>query len=199
MPPLLSQDPLDALHLALQSRWLDVPMTVLAVACEPWALVLVALALYAWLEGEVLAVLKVVAPLAIALVVAGGLAVAAHHAGAAPRPAWAGEGAVGVLRRLLPGGQTVAVATFAAYSLLAYGRRAAGVLGLLALGGIARAYAGPHWAADVLAGGLAGGVLGWTAHAVAVRLHPDGHLASLRAARRASRSSAGAKLEPREP
>ena len=66
MPPLYAQDPLGAAHAAQEARALDLPMAALTVACEPWMIVLVALALYSWLEGEVRAVLKTFAPAATA-------------------------------------------------------------------------------------------------------------------------------------
>ncbi len=191
MPPLLAQDPLDALQRSGQLGWLDVAALVVAVACEPWALAAVALALYSWLEREVPSVLKAVVPLVLALVAGEALAVAGRGAWSAPRLAGSGQGA-GPLLRLLLGGHAVALGTFVCYSLLAYGRRALAVLGLAVLGGAARAFAGPHWLADLAGGGLAGAALGAVAYFATVRLFPEGHLAMVRGERRSRQGTAAA-------
>lgn len=196
MPPFFPQPPLDALASTGAPRWLDVALTVVTVACEPWALALIALAVYSWLEREVPAVLKAAAPLVAALAAGGGMAFLARFAWAAPRLAGAGEGLGPFLQRVLPGAQVIGLGAFAAYSLLAYGRRAAPVvLALAALGGAARVWAGPHWIADLVGGGVAGALLGALAYLIAVRLFPRGHLARLRMARHgpAADSEAGAE------
>ncbi len=183
MPPLLAQDPLDALQRSGQLAWPQLAALVVAVACEPWAIAVIALALYSWLEREVPAVLKAVVPLGIALVAGEALAVAGRGAWTAPRLAGEGQGAAPLLRLLL-GGHAVALGTFVTYSLLAYGRRAAGVLGLATLAAAARIWGGPHWLADLAGGGLAGAVLGATAYLATVRIFPAGHLAGVRVERR---------------
>jgi membrane-associated phospholipid phosphatase len=183
MPPLYPHDPLNALHRTAW-RWLDVAVAVGEVASEPWALALVALALYSWLEREVRGVVKSFLPLAAALAAAAALALLARAALAVPRPVDAGgEGLGGLLRHAFPTGHAAAVAVFATYSVLAYGRRAVAALALALVLALGRALAGPHWAAEVVAGGLAGAALGTAAYAVALRLVPGGHLARLRAAR----------------
>ena len=58
MPPLLAQDPLDALQRSGTLGWQQVFALAVAVACEPWALAVIAVALYSWLERGVPAVLK---------------------------------------------------------------------------------------------------------------------------------------------
>lgn len=195
MPPLLAQDPLDALHQAGRLAWPDVAATAVAVGCEPWALALIALALYSWLEREVPAVLKAVLPLLVALAAGQALATATRVLWTAPRLAGAGQG-VAPLLRLLLGGHAVALGTFVAYSLLGYGRRAAGVLVVAVLGGAARVWAGPHWAADLAGGGLTGAALGALAYLVALRASPGGHLARLRAERRERRVTAAEESRP---
>ncbi len=192
MPPLLAQDPLDALQRSGQLGWPEVAALVVAVACEPWALAAIALALYSWLEREVPSVLKAVIPLAIALVAGEALAVAGRAAWSAPRLAGSGQGAWPLLRLLL-GGHAVALGTFVCYSLLAYGRRALAVLGLAALGSAARALAGPHWLADLAGGGVAGAALGAVAYLATIRLFPAGHLALARGERRARQRAAAAE------
>ncbi|WP_242346381.1 phosphatase PAP2 family protein [Anaeromyxobacter terrae] len=182
MPPLYAQDPLGAANAALQSRALDLPMAALLVACEPWMLVLVALALYSWLEGEVRGVLKSVAPATIAILLAVGVALAARAAGAAPRPLEA-SGFAPLLRAAFPAPHAAGVAAFAVFSLLAYGRRALSVLALAALCAAARVRVGPHWAADLAAGGMLGVLVAGAAYLATLRLLPRGHLAALRARR----------------
>lgn len=183
MPPLLAQDPLDALQRSGQLAWPEVVALVVAVACEPWALAVIALALYSWLEREVPAVLEAVIPLALALLAGEALAGAGRAAWTAPRLAEAGPGAAPLLRLLL-GGHAVALGTFVGYSLLAYGRRAAPVLGLAALATAGRIWAGPHWLGDLAGGGLAGAALGAAAYLTTLRLFPAGHLATARCDRR---------------
>lgn len=192
MPPFLAQDPLDALRHAGQPGWLDVAWAVASVASEPWALALLGIALYSWLEREVPAVLKSVAPLWAALAVAGALALGAQGVVSAPRPAEAGDLLVSALRHLTsaPG---LPLGVFAGYTLLAYGRRGRVALVVAAAGGAARGWAGPHWAADLLGGGLAGAALAAAAWAVVLRLSPGGHLARLREARRAPGHAADAQ------
>lgn len=196
MPPFYPEPPLDALAAAGASRWLDVALVVATVACEPWALALIALAIYSWLEREVPAVLKASAPLFAALAAGGGIALLAHASWTAPHLAGAGTVVGPFLHRVLPGAQTIALGAFAAYSLLAYGRRAAPPVLLLAVvGGAARIWAGPHWISDLAGGGAAGVLLGALAHLVALRLFPGGHLAQLRASRRGAGADADGGAE----
>jgi hypothetical protein len=186
MPPLYAQDPLEALHLATQHRWLDVVLTAIAVACEPLTVAFLALALYSFLEREVSAVVEAVLPLVAALAAGVGLAAAARVAWAAPRLAESGQGMGILLRHVLPGGQSVALGSLVGYSLLVYGRRGAPALGLAVLGVGARVLAGPHWAANLAGGGLAGAALGAVAYLAVLRAFPDGHVARARAVRRAA-------------
>lgn len=184
MPPLYPQDPLAAVQRGLEWRWTDVPVALAQVASEGWALALIALALYAWLEREVKDVLKVFLPLAVALAASGLLALLARGIGAIPRPV-SGQGIAPILRQALPTGEAAAAAAFAAYSLLAYGRRARAALLIALLCAVGRVVAGAHWVFDLLGGGLVGAILGALAHAGTIRLFPRGHLARLRARRRA--------------
>jgi membrane-associated phospholipid phosphatase len=197
MPPIYAQDPLSALQRGEAWRFVDVAAAVAGAGSQPWVLALVALALYAWLELEVKDVARAFLPLAIGLCVAAALATLGRALGAVPRPAGAGQGAAGLLRALFPAGHEAAVATFAVYSLLAYGRRARAALLLGLALAAARAVSGAHWAADLAGGVLAGAALGALAYLAVLRLFPEGHLARLRqrrngrgAARLASRPSA---------
>jgi membrane-associated phospholipid phosphatase len=183
MLPLL-HDPLSALAGA-EWGWLDVARALVEVACEPWAVALLALAACSFLERDVRSVLAAVAPLGASLAAAAALAAAARALGGVPRPVAGAGHAVGpLLLRAFPSAQTAAVAAFAAFAALAYGRRARpAVLAALAVG-IARALGGPHWAVELAASGLAGALLGAGAHRAALRLDHRGHLARLSAARR---------------
>jgi hypothetical protein len=189
MPPFLPQAPLDALGASGAPRWVEVALAAVAVACEPWALALLGVALYSWLEREVRGVIAAAAPLGVALLAGSGLAAAAHAAWAAPRAAGAGEGLVPVLHGLLPGAQILALATFVAWSLLVYRWRGFPALLLAAAGVAAQAHAGPRWAPDLAAGAVGGLVLAVAAYGVTLRMVPDGHLAR----RRAARGSAAAR------
>jgi hypothetical protein len=190
MPPFLPHPPIDALG-PTGPRWLEVALTIVAVACEPWVLALIALALYSWLEREVAAVLEVFAPLAVALTVGGVVAIAARAAWAAPHLAGAGgDGLAAFLHAALPGARVVALGVVVAYSLLAYGRRALPLLVLAGMGIGARIHAGAQWPAELLVGGLSGALLGLTAFLVAVRVVPGGHLARARMGRRGGRERA---------
>jgi membrane-associated phospholipid phosphatase len=181
MPPLY-QDPLSAVPGA-EWRWVDVARALVEVSCEAWALALVALAVYSFLERDVKGVLKAVAPLALALAGAAALAFAARAIAGMPRPLGAGHALGPLLRRAFPTGQTAAVAVFAAYAALAYGRRALPLAAAAVALGLARALGRPHWAADLAGGGIAGMALAVAAYAAALRLAPRGHLARLRADR----------------
>jgi membrane-associated phospholipid phosphatase len=178
MPPLY-QDPLSAVPGAW--RWTDLARSLVEVACEPWAVALIALAVFSWLEAEVKGVLKVFLPLALALLAAGGVAVLARAVGGTPRPVGGtGHALAATLRRAFPSGQAAAVATFAVYAALAYGRRALPAVVPAALAGAAHVLAGPHWAAEAAGGGTLGIAAGAVAYALALRLAPGGHLSRLR-------------------
>lgn len=194
MPPLYAQDPLSAVERGLAWRWVDLPVALVDVASEAWVVALIALALFAWLEREVKDVLKAYLPLAVALAAAGGVALLARTMGAVPRPVGGTARELApLLGQAFPTGQVGAVAAFATYALLVYGRRARAAVLLALAVATARAVSGAHWAADLAAGGVAGAVLGGLAYAAALRLFPGGHLARLRAERR---PMAGAVAEP---
>jgi hypothetical protein len=151
MPPIFPYDPLEAAHrAATHPRVLAVAMA-LSVASEPWALILVALAAYAWLEREVRAVLRAVLPLSIALALGLGIVAAAARIGVA--------GGWGV--RAVPSGHALWGATFAAYTLRYYGRRWGAAAAVLPLaGGAARIWLGSNGVPSVAAGWVIGGLLG---------------------------------------
>src|SRR5512138_3710848 len=102
MPPLFARDPLEAVQRTSRPGWWLAPATALSVACEHWVLALLALALFAWLEGDVPAVLKAFVPFALALLVGVGLVAVCGRAGRA-----AGWGV-----RAVPSGHALWAATF---------------------------------------------------------------------------------------
>jgi hypothetical protein len=159
MPPFLGHDPMGVARAAAEPRWLVLLLATLHVAGEPWALAVLALAVYSWLEREVRAVVARVLPLAVALAVEGGAVALARAAAAAPRP----QGASGValaIRHLFPAPNVVAIATFAAYSLLVYRRRAVAPLAVAAAAafGVAGRYAPGPLAAGIATGVVLAGV-----------------------------------------
>lgn len=187
MPPLHAQGPLAAVERGAAWSWLDLPVTLAQVAGEGWVVALIALALFAWLEREVKDVMKVFLPLALALAAAAVVVALARPLGAVPRPpGGAGWGVTSLLGRAFPTGEGGAAAAFAAYALLAYGWRARAALLLALAVATARVSEGAHWAADLAGWGVAGAALGAAAYASALRFFPRGHLARLRAGRRAA-------------
>lgn len=194
MPPLYVQDPLSAVERGIAWRWIDVPAALVDVAGETWIVALIALALFAWLEHEVKDVLKVFLPLALALAAVGGVGALARFLGAVPRPAGgAGRAVVPLFHHAFPAGQVGAVAAFATYALLAYGRRARAAILLALAVATARIVSGSHWAVGLAGGGIVGAALGAFAYGAALRFFPRGHLARLRAERR---PVTGAVIEP---
>jgi membrane-associated phospholipid phosphatase len=190
MPPLY-QDPLSAVPGAW--RWLDLARALVEVSTEAWAVAVIALAVYSFLEVEVRGVLKVFLPLALALAAAALFALAARALGGMPRPVEGTGVALGpLLRRAFPSAQAAAVAVFATYSALVYGRRALGLVVATALLGLAHAAAGPHWAADLSGGAVLGIALGAGAYGLTLRAVPGGHVATRRSGRAARPAGDGA-------
>ncbi len=183
MPPLY-QDPLSAVP-GTEWRWIDLARALVEVSCEAWAVALIALAVYSFLERDVKGVLKTFLPLALALVAAGALALVARAIGGVPRPLDGAGHALGpLLRRAFPSGQAAAVTVFATYTALVYRRRAAAVVVVAAAVALTRALGRPYWAADLAGGGIVGLLLAVAAYAATLKLLPGGHVAALRMRRR---------------
>jgi hypothetical protein len=181
MPPLY-QDPLSAVPGAW--RWIDLLRALVEVSSEAWAIALVALAVYSFLESEVKGVLKVFLPFALALLAASAVALLARALGALPRPAEAaGHSLAPLLRRAFPSAQAAAVVVFATYTALVYGRRALLVVVPAVALAVAHALAGPHPFTEFAGGALAGLVLGTAAYGFILRVSPGGHVARRRPGR----------------
>jgi hypothetical protein len=159
------------------SRPLAVLATALAVAAEPWALAVLGLATYSWLEREVRAVVEVVLPLAVALALGAGVAEAIRVAEGAAHALSLG-GIEAAAQRLFPGPHVLALVTFAAYSLLVYRRRAVGPLGVAAAASVG--VAGRYGGGALVAGVVCGLALAAAAYGAAVRLARRGPLAARR-------------------
>lgn len=161
MPPLFAHDPLEAVQRTSRPGWWLAPATALSVACEHWVLALLALALFAWLEGDVRSVLRVFVPFAVALLVGVGLVAVCWRVGR-----MAGWGV-----RAVPSGHALWAATFAAYTFRVYGARWGGAAAGLALaGGVSRIVLGSNGIPSVAAGWAVGVALGVAAFEVAARL-----------------------------
>jgi membrane-associated phospholipid phosphatase len=175
MPPLLVHDPLDAAQRAPHPGWWIAPATAMSVACEPWVLTLIALAVFAWRERDVPSALKAFAPIPVALGVGAGLVLGGARAGA-----WAGWGV-----RAIPSGHALWGAVFAAYLLRLYGLRSGLLASLLPLaGGLARIYLGSNGLPSVAAGWALGAALGLAAFAVAGKVAPTSPAGLRRGGRR---------------
>jgi membrane-associated phospholipid phosphatase len=197
MPPLY-QDPLATVPRA-GWRWIEIARAILDVSCEAWALALVALALFSFLDREVKGVVKSFLPLAFALAAAAVLAPALRMVAGVPRPLGGGGPSIGpLLVRAFPSGHAAAMAVFVTYGALAYGRRAVPALAAAAALGVARALGAAHWAAELSGGLLGGAALATAAYVGAIRLFPHGHLARLRQGRRRAQEPAG-ELDPGSP
>lgn len=189
MPPLY-QDPLSAVPGAW--RWIDLARALVEVSAEPWALALVALAVFSYLETDVKGVLKVFFPLGLALLAAAGVALAARAVAGAARPLDGGALAFApLLRRAFPSAQGAAVVAFAVYAALVYRRRAVLAVVPAALVGLAHALAGPHWRAELAGGGAAGLALAAGAYGLARRLSGDSELERRRTRRPTGPAPAG--------
>lgn len=166
MPPIYAFDPFLAVQAALVTPWLDLPMAILSTGCEGWALALLAAAVVWSFERHPGRTAQRVFPALLALVGAGLVAQALKRLVVTPRPlAVLGADRVHVVleplsRLSFPSGHAAASAALAAALTVRYGRQAAWLWALAALGGLSRVYVGAHWATDVVAGWALGATVG---------------------------------------
>jgi undecaprenyl-diphosphatase len=199
VPPIYAHDPFLLVQHALVRPWLDVPMAVATIACEGWALTLLAAAFVAWRERRLRESVRVLAPLYLGLALAGLVVQVVKAILATPRPLAVLGPAVHVqLDRLFengfPSGHSASAAAVAAFLVMRYRARAWPLVVLALLGGTSRVYVGAHWVTDVL-GGWTIGVL------VALAATPllDAAVRGVRALRPRGGGSArgdGARMEP---
>lgn len=185
-PPFYAHDPFLALHQAMQSRWLDLAAALVSTTCEGFGLALLGIAALGRLEPERKKLLAAFAPLAIALAASAAVVQGLKEIFDTPRPlsvygpAHVRVGLEPLYAFGFPSGHSSAVAVFAVYLVLAYGRRMGWTLGFMLLGGLSRIYVGAHWVTDVVGGWALGASLGALAHVLALKVSPGGHLAMLR-------------------
>jgi undecaprenyl-diphosphatase len=132
-------------------------MAALTIACEGWALTLLAAAFVGWRERSLRGTVQVLAPLYLGLALASLVVQVVKELAATPRPLAVLGPAVHVqLEPLLlngfPSGHSAAVASVAVFALSRYRSRAWPLAVLAVLGGISRVYVGAHWVTDVLGG-----------------------------------------------
>ncbi|HVO18921.1 MAG TPA: phosphatase PAP2 family protein [Anaeromyxobacter sp.] len=169
MPALYQHDPFLIVQGFLWGggRWADVLWMGATVACEGWAMTLIAL-LFAWarlrqLRGLLLAAL----PLLAALLFAGLLSQLLKVLSGTPRPlAVLGPERVHVLLEPLraqafPSGHSASAAALAFAALRRFGKPAWPLFLLALLGGLSRIYVGAHWTLDVLGGWAVGALSAW--------------------------------------
>lgn len=184
MPTLYQHDPFLVLQglLSPHVAWVELLWVILTVACEGWAMTLIAL-LFVYtrthrLRGLVRESVPAFAALLLAGILANGLKELVHT----PRPlAVLDPSQVHVLLeplrlRAFPSGHSASAAALATWALHRWGWPAWPLLVLALLGGISRVAVGAHWTFDVLGGWALGALAALLVRALEL------HLARRRAA-----------------
>lgn len=172
MPAIYAYDPFLWIQRTLAAAWLDVPMAALSVACEGWALALLAALVALGAERCWRRAAGVAVPAFASLASGGILTALLKRAFPMPRPlSVLGPEQVRVLLDPLrccsfPSGHALSAGVLAAYFTARYGPRALPLWALALGGAVSRIYVGAHWAADVVGGLLLGAALGVAGAAV---------------------------------
>ncbi len=199
MPALYQHDPFLLLQglLSPHVAWVEILWVVLTVACEGWAMTLIALLFVYTRTRRLRGLLRESIPAFAALLLAGLLANGLKELVHTPRPlAVLDPAQVHVLLEPLrlhafPSGHSASAAALAVWALHRWGRPAWPLLVLAILGGISRVAVGAHWTFDVVGGWAIGALAALLVRALELRL------ARRRAA--ASWPEPGERIESRPP
>lgn len=178
MPALYQHDPFLWLQGLLSPRvtWIEILWVVLTVACEGWAMSLIALAFVYTRTRRLRGLIRATIPAFAALLLAGALANGLKELVHTPRPlAVLDPARVHVLLEPLrlhafPSGHSASAAALAAWALHRWGWPAWPLLVLAILGGISRVAVGAHWTFDVLGGWAVGALAALVVRALEVQL-----------------------------
>lgn len=185
MPALYQHDPFLFLQgvLSPHSVWVEAAWIALTVACEGWAMALIALLFVYSRTRRLRGLIRATVPCWAALLLAGAIANGLKAIVRTPRPLSVLDPAqVHVLLEPLrghsafPSGHSTSAAALATWALLRFGTPAWPLVLLAVLGGLSRIAVGAHWTFDVLGGWSIGVLSALAVHALEL------HLARRRAA-----------------
>ena len=166
MPALYQHDPFLIVQRLLwcDAFWTDAVWVAATVACEGWAMTLIALLFVYTRTRATRGLVRATVPAFAALLLAGAMAQALKALIDTPRPlAVLDPGQIHVLMEPLtlhafPSGHSASAAALATWATLRWGRVAWPLLVLAFLGGLSRVVVGAHWTFDVLGGWAVGAV-----------------------------------------
>lgn len=156
--------------------WSQALWMTITIACEGWAMTLIALLFVYTRTRQLRGLVRATIPAFAALLLAGAIAQTLKFTVAAPRPLAVLDPAtfhvlLEPLRlRSFPSGHSASAAALAAWALHRWGRSAWPLLLLALLGGLSRVMVGAHWTFDVLGGWTVGAIAGLTIGVVELQL-----------------------------